>query len=959
MRAALSVPVVRTSVVGLALTLCVGVFAGCRTGSPLHDRYNNFRAYYNAYYNASRKLDEAERQLERSDQAIDRTRLLSVFPDGGTGQGSGFQEAIDKSTELLRYRPTSKWADDALLIIGKAYYYRNNLVGAEQKFLETIELARARRQDRLADEARVWLGRTLGAAERYEEGVAVLQEGLAEAGRDRRQRARLHLILGELYARAGRYAEAAPELREGVRDERDSDLAARALVLLAQVLEEEGDFAGAADAYQQALRKSPPYELGYAARLSRALVLGLDLGQHEEALDALRRMRRDDKNYDNRAEVELAFARVLAASGQLEEAQRRHEAVLYDETLAGGTLRGEAHARLAEYYRDYRRDFVRAAAHYDSAATSLRTQAGARERYTRAALLDLRRTADAYGNYAVVAGRLAEVDSLIALGDLDEEPFRARIAEIEQRRAVEFREERRRLERIRDQQAFSGGVRRGERDALPGSPGQASSREAGFLGWKDQTSVQTNLLNFLQIWGDRPLVPNWRRNAAIEAATVTEVGDGGQDRGTGRVGLADFGPPPLDLSSVPRTPEAMRESLARQAALRYEVANALFLSLSRPDSAAVLYDLVLGGTDDAELLSRTRFALAETETALGRPGRVQALYETIALTADDPALRRAAELRLGADPAQIDSLAALDAIDPALTRYAAARERWREGSYATAVGELLAVADEFPDTETATKARLGAAIAYIDWARRDDLDLLAPLPLAVVPASMVQTVEVEVPVQAPVVPVGAASDSLRPPVPDPAFAPDSLEVPPDSVALVAPASDSLAVREVEMRTVTEQQGPTVRDLLEGVVQEGRATPFGQKAQALLGALPVPEVSRDTPDIASDAYGLRGVGSIDPDLGGFAWRVEAVPNSRAMAQLVRSNRRAGYRVSVAQEQREGGPTLYLLLLGQFPTAEEAETVRDDLPEAFLGAASAVVPIDDLDLVDPDEIGAPER
>ncbi|MEL6614735.1 MAG: hypothetical protein AAFQ43_03305, partial [Bacteroidota bacterium] len=214
--------------VAVVLGLATFVLAGCRQGSALHSRYNNFRAYYNAYYNASRVMEEGERRLERPDQAIDRTRLLSLYPTAGA-RGANFQEAIDKSSELLRNRADSKWADDALFVIGKAYYYQNNLVGAEQKFRETIELASARGNDRLADEARVWLGRTLGAAQRYEEGTAVLQERLTAAEGDRRALARLRLVLGELYAREGRYEEAAQALRQGIEDERDSDFAARAL----------------------------------------------------------------------------------------------------------------------------------------------------------------------------------------------------------------------------------------------------------------------------------------------------------------------------------------------------------------------------------------------------------------------------------------------------------------------------------------------------------------------------------------------------------------------------------------------------------------------------------------------------------------------------------------------------------------------------------------------------------
>ena len=168
--------------------------SGCRPGTALGNRYNNLRAYYNTFYNAERALEEGELGLERSSERVDRAELVSVFPvAAATGASGPFQEAIDKSAELLRTRPTSKWADDALLLIGKAYFYQRNVVGAEQKFRETITAAELSEDRRLADEARFWLGRTYASADRFDDGVAVLEEGLASDDGDRRWTTRMRL----------------------------------------------------------------------------------------------------------------------------------------------------------------------------------------------------------------------------------------------------------------------------------------------------------------------------------------------------------------------------------------------------------------------------------------------------------------------------------------------------------------------------------------------------------------------------------------------------------------------------------------------------------------------------------------------------------------------------------------------------------------------------------------------
>ncbi|OZC03734.1 tetratricopeptide repeat protein [Rubricoccus marinus] len=736
-------PSARRALFSASLFASAFLLAGC--GALFGSRYNDFRAYYNAYYNAERVLEEGESQLDRQDQAIDRTKLISLYPSASGGRGSGFQEAIDKSSELLRARGDSKWADDALFLIGKAYYYQNNAVGAEQKFRETIELATVRNNDRLADEARIWLGRTLASAQRYEEGTEILQDRLAAAEGNRGDLARIRLVLGELYAREGRYADAAESIRMGLEDERDSDFAARASMLLGQVLEADGRYAEAADAYREVTRLAPPYELAYAANLSRALVLGLDAEQTPEAIDLIRRMRRDDKNYAHRAEVELAYGRLLAASGEPQEALTAMRSVLYDPLMAGGSLRGETHARLAEFYRDARGDFVRAAAHFDTASTVLRTSIAPGDTPTRAALLDVRRTAGAFKAYSTVAVRLAEADSLYELGSLDDEAFAARIQEIEAQRLVEFEEEQRRLAASRASQDFAGGQSAFQGGGVAGGdiPGAGASaaaasnaggRDLGFLSFREPSSVQANLLNFQRVWGDRGLVPNWRRSAAIEAGGVaTVVGPGLDPSRLGRR-FPGNGPPPLDLTPIPRTPAALIKLRSERAALRYEAANSLFFSLARPDSAAALYALALEDGPEDEVAGQIRFALAEVEAARGRADRASELYQSLIDDSPDSDLAAAARLRLG-----MEAPPEVVAVDSTSEAYEAVRSLWRQAEYPEAVRGFLALAADSSRATTAPRALLAASATYIEWANVDGFEPLRPLPDSLVPSGLFPT----------------------------------------------------------------------------------------------------------------------------------------------------------------------------------------------------------------------------
>ncbi len=864
--------------VGTALVGCGAVFGS---------RYNNFRAYYNTYYNASRALEDGERALAQAAVTVDRSRLVSVFPDNESAGGASgpFQEAIDKSAELLRTRPGSKWADDALLVIGKSYFYQRNLAGAEQKFRETMAAAGRAGDRRLGDEARFWLGRTYAAGDRFDEGVLALEEGLADEGGDRRWTARMRLALGELYARAGRWDEAAETLREGAPDEGDADVAGRAYVLLGQVEEHAERWDLAARAYQAALDRNPAYEISYAARLGRALVLGVDAGQTDLALDAVRRMRADDKNYQRRAELALAEARLRSAAGDDPTALGLFRSVLYDEELsATGPVRGQAHYRLAEFYRDALGDYVRASAHFDTAATSLRAPA-TDLRAARGAILDVTDEARTYSVLAGAARRIAESDSLLALGRLDDDAFRARIGQIEAERRRVYLDEQRRLDAARTAQLFSG-----EGGApLPGQPASAADRQpadgsGGFLSYQSPASIQAGRIAFEQRWGTRPLVPNWRRRAAVQAGNIAAgrsvVGGDVQ----GGFGLGE-GPPPLDLSMVPRTPAKREEMVTELAGLRYELANAFFLSLGRADTAAALYRSILAETPDAPIAPQARYALAEIERAAGREQEARRLYQAVA--ADTTALGRASRIRLGmeregeevgAGPVETSSA------------YDDARARWRAGDPLGAAHDLVVLADADPDDPTSPRAYLAAGAAYAEWAGADTLALTRPLPDSLVSPVLLAVFEA-LPAAAPAGPDEASGPGDGPVGDEPA--PLDRQVP-NRPALDDEARDDEAVLpserdlqgarldngvvpvqedDVQVRDADEEPlalrrldaegtaadpstppdqaslGPasfTLRSHFASVAARYPGTPYAERAQALAAALPAPVAAPDSP-----------------------------------------------------------------------------------------------------------------
>jgi TolA-binding protein len=718
----------RSSVVVLAALVLASGLSGC--GRLLGQRYDNFTAYYNTFYNAKRAFEQEEEQLLTAERPVDRNRYLDLFAEPEDRQLEGFTKAVEKGADLLREHPESKWVDDALLLIGKAYFYQGNFTGAEQKFLETIALD----ENRLEDEAWFWLGRTLSAAERYEDAALALREGLDQEAVRERWANRMRLVLAEIDVREGEWDEAVESLQAGLDGLRDDELAARATFLLGQVYETQERPAEAAEAYGRVLEYGPRYELAYAAQLSHALTLSLS-GEGERALDDLRRMGRDDKNFENRAEIELMRARVLAAQGRPADARDLLRRLLYEEdpSLRIGTIRGPAHYRLAEVYRNGLRNYVRAAAHYDTAATAIRQPDLLETQATAQAITDVATLSEAFGNYARVAGEIADMDSLLYLGSLDEEAFAAAVEEIRAQRAREAEERERELARRRSEQGFRGGAGgfntgrepTGDPGAQPGADGNVAG---GFLNYRNPVQVQEEFVAFQARWGDRPLVPNWRRAAAIGGGV--EVQEDLAETLADAPGIRtpiqtreDF----IDISAVPRDPFTEQRMRASRASARYELGNVLFLSLGEPDSAAVLYSRVIEEDAESPIAQRAYFALAEAQRAMGNMTEAERIYTEV--IERYPASRFADQARRELELAPAESVAAADSVGMAESAYVDAYARWKEGEYAEALSQMLALSEQYPTTPAAARARLAAGALYTEWAAGNEEALLAVRPL--------------------------------------------------------------------------------------------------------------------------------------------------------------------------------------------------------------------------------------
>lgn len=943
------------------------VVSGCSSSSFVGQRVGDFRAYYNTFYNAEKAFEEAIRSLDARSEPIDHDTYLSLFPgpDDVTGE-EALDRAIDKSADMLREHPNSKWVDDALMLIGKSYFYQGNFAGAEQKFRETIE-----QESKLGEEARVWLARTLIAAGKYEEAGTYLRAQLDEEGENRANASQLHLLLGELQVQRGQWEEVAEALDQGLKGVRDDELAARAWFLLGQVYETTERYGEAVKAYEAAAHESSDYELAFAAEVGAVRALG-QRGDAAEALARLQHMERDDKNVDRRAELALLRGEIYRTQDRPESARETLRILLYGEELDPSPVRERAHYALGLLYRDAFEDYVRAAAHFDTAATAS-GQAGSNEAGSAAAtpvaITDSHELAETFGSLAEAAHRTEELDSLLYLGSLDEEAFEAFVADLREKRARELEAARQAQEERPTQQGFSAGGFDGDRQQLAT---EEEPEGAGFLFHRDPARIQEARAAFVQRWGSRPRAPNWRRQSAVsgEASPIARIREDTSAEAADEEQLALSEEPSVggaealvDVSAVPRDSASRAAMRAERARARYELANALFLTASRPDSAAVLYRKVIEEGADEEAAAQARYALGEVAQASGDTAVARQHYRQ--LVEEHPtselALRAQTRLKGGSE-----GIAIREAPAQAETEYAEAYEQWQHGRHAEALQAMLATAARYSRTEVAPRALLAAGTLSLEWTRRDTMALHEPLPVDV-PDSLFQEGGLlapasELPVDTAVA-EGAPSDTT---------AAVGTSSPADSLAGSGSVGDSLEADYFSSNSLAEgsfsTDGLTADSLAEGSFSTGSLalsprvetlfasitahypeSPQADRARRILEALERPSQAADTfasfsgqvtvpdtsalPSLAGDVEdSLFGGGDLVHTEHSWTIAVGTEEEQAAAEALAGDFRAAGYRAGVLSEA-ESDTLRYHIGVGQFAEEEEAKAALEALSEAL--------------------------
>ncbi|MFZ1323267.1 MAG: tetratricopeptide repeat protein [Ignavibacteria bacterium] len=323
------------------------------------NRIENFTAYFNTYFKAQQDYDEAFDEFRLSFIAIFNRSIdsLLVNPPASQNVKDKLNKSIERSSKIIQFHKNSKYIDDAVLLIGKSYYFLSDYINAERKFNEFLSKFSS---SVLTDEAILYLARTKNKLNKEKEAENIYLS-LLKNETDGEIKSLAARDYGVLEYRKGRPEEAAKYFRKSIEYTNDNVRKAESQFILAKLVSLYKPEL-AANEYKKVLDYTSDFDLSFYGRLNYAkgLTYNKKFNPADEELTSLRKKYRDEIGYAQLVDLELANN--LYAQNKINEAMDKYYEVIvkYPNSIASS----DAYYFIGRHEEEIENDYLNALVNY-------------------------------------------------------------------------------------------------------------------------------------------------------------------------------------------------------------------------------------------------------------------------------------------------------------------------------------------------------------------------------------------------------------------------------------------------------------------------------------------------------------------------------------------------------------------------------------------------------------------
>lgn len=322
----------------------------------------DFTTYFNLYYNASDAFSQAEKDINSQKRDLFSTQDL-ILPQSASTQ---LTKVVEKCSQILQFHSNSGFVNDALLMLGKSFYYQANYLKALRKFNELI--ARQPKGTMLLT-ADLWVGKSQMRLRQFSEGLATLKDVREKALKDDERSIVEDAFIEEIKYKIIQqdYAGAIDLTNQFLSVSKNSEVNAEVSFELGKLYERVQDNKNAIKAFENVSKYSPTFEIQFNALLALGKALRND-NQNQQALDIFDRLKRQQKYSDSLAVIDLQRGLTLIKMDNVKDAMDQLQYV--DTAYARTSSSGIASYELAYLYLNNFGNFDSASAYFGKVVTS-------------------------------------------------------------------------------------------------------------------------------------------------------------------------------------------------------------------------------------------------------------------------------------------------------------------------------------------------------------------------------------------------------------------------------------------------------------------------------------------------------------------------------------------------------------------------------------------------------------
>jgi len=340
----------KKSYILIAVVALVALLASCSTekNTSRSRWWHSFNARYNTYYNGSVAYIDASLEKENGNKD-NFTEMIPMYTVGNKKSRelgkANYDKAIEKCEKAIKLHSITKrpeWTKSrrkterdiewlsrkeynpflwkAWMLMGRSQFFQGAFDEAASTFSYMCRLYAT--QPAIYGRARAWLAKSYIEQDWLYDAEDVIRNMQRDSIHWRAQK-EWDFTYADYYIHTGDYDKAIPYLKKSIDHEMRKKQKARLCFLLGQLYAATGKNAEAYKAFKSVVRKNPPYELEFNARIAMTEVMGAS--QAKKMVGKLKRMAASDKNKDYLDQVYYAIGNIYLAQKDTMKAISNYE----------------------------------------------------------------------------------------------------------------------------------------------------------------------------------------------------------------------------------------------------------------------------------------------------------------------------------------------------------------------------------------------------------------------------------------------------------------------------------------------------------------------------------------------------------------------------------------------------------------------------------------------------------